>query len=372
MRPLQLFLKDVRTSVMGVSQRFSVPPACREAILWWLEPQRLMEGISLMQHCPSVYMETDASMKGWGAHVQTLVASGSWSAEEKLLHINCLEIRAVLNALKVFWKEVQGQAVALLGDNVKALAYLSHGGGTRSTMCHLEAQKVLLWAEEHQVKLFPRFIPGARNVIADSLSRREETPAAEWCLNMEICRRLWSLWGLPQIDAFATKANKRLPEFFSPLPDQQARGIDAFLQDWSNLFLYLYPPTKTIRKVLTKFLQSKGNRGILIAPCWPQQAWFPDLLHLLSEHPRSLPPWPNLLTQTVGGRNCPHVSFMNLHAWKLSNISWEREEFLDNRLNSWQSIQEPPLGLSTRRNGLVTKIGVVNGRSILSIPLSQT
>ena len=260
MRPLQLFLKEVRTPDMGVFQKIGVPPVCREAVMWWLEPGRLLEGISLAQPRPSIFLETDASMQGWGAHAQTLVASGSWSAEEKILHINCLEIRAVLNAMKVFREKIQGQTVALLGDNVTALAYLSHGGGTHSMICHREAQKVLLWAEKHQVTLLPRFIPGARNVIADSLSRMGETPAAEWCLNIEICRRLWALWGLPQIDAFATRANKHLPEFFSPLPDHRARGVDAFLQDWSNLFLYLYPPTKTIRKVLTKFLQTKGNR----------------------------------------------------------------------------------------------------------------
>ena len=38
----------------------------------------------------------DASMEGWGAHMQELVASGVWTQDDQDLHINLLEMRSVL------------------------------------------------------------------------------------------------------------------------------------------------------------------------------------------------------------------------------------------------------------------------------------
>ena len=68
-----------------------------------------------------------------------------------------------------------------------------------------------------------------------------------------------------------------------------AIGVDAFLQSWDHKDLYAFPPLNCIRKTINKLRQSVGARMTLIAPRWPQKEWFPDLLGMLVDLPRSLP-----------------------------------------------------------------------------------
>ena len=81
------------------------------------------------QHVYHLYM--DASLSGWGATVDGQEAHGLWSQLEKeTVHINVLEMRAVLLALQRFHLLLRGQNTALLMDNTAALAYIRNQGGT--------------------------------------------------------------------------------------------------------------------------------------------------------------------------------------------------------------------------------------------------
>ena len=53
-----------------------------------------------LQHALQLF--TDASNEGWGAHLGDYTARGLWSKSEGDLHINLLELKAVLLALKQF------------------------------------------------------------------------------------------------------------------------------------------------------------------------------------------------------------------------------------------------------------------------------
>ena len=79
---------------------------------------------------------------------------------------------------------------------------------------------------------------------------------------------------------FSTSLNFRLPVYFSPLNDTLATGTVAFLQDWSGMQAYAFPPFALIRQVLVKLRPCRGTELTLIAPYWPQKEWFPDLLSL--------------------------------------------------------------------------------------------
>ena len=67
---------------------------------------------------------------------------------------------------------------------------------------------------------------------------------------------------------------------------------------------------------------------VLIAPGWPNQEWFPDLLDLAIDFPITLPPVQKLLKQTFSHHFHPHPWNLNLHAWRLSRDSTRREDFL--------------------------------------------
>ena len=52
----------------------------------------------------SIIIYTDASLEGWGASMGNLSTGGAWLPDEKLMHINVLELKEILLALKSFVK----------------------------------------------------------------------------------------------------------------------------------------------------------------------------------------------------------------------------------------------------------------------------
>ena len=56
-------------------------------------------------------------MEGWGAHTLNLEVSGVWSPNERTLHINNLELRAVVLALKHWERVVIGKTILVASDN---------------------------------------------------------------------------------------------------------------------------------------------------------------------------------------------------------------------------------------------------------------
>ena len=64
--------------------------------------------------------------------------------------------------------------------------------------------------------------------------------------------------------------------------------IDAFTLDWTNHFLYAFPPFSILPQFLQK-LEMDQAQAILIAPNWPTQPWYPKLTRLLIRKPLLLP-----------------------------------------------------------------------------------
>ena len=50
----------------------------------------------------SIIIYTDASLECWGASMGNVSTGGAWLPDEKLMHINVLELKAILLALKSF------------------------------------------------------------------------------------------------------------------------------------------------------------------------------------------------------------------------------------------------------------------------------
>ena len=96
---------------------------------------------------------TDASWQGWGAHLQELVASGVWTQDEQNLHMNLLELRAVLLALQTFQDRLMGHRVALMSDNTTVVSYINKQGGTVLSSLYLLVRQVPTWAEFNSVTL---------------------------------------------------------------------------------------------------------------------------------------------------------------------------------------------------------------------------
>ena len=114
-------------------------------------------------------------------------------------------------------------------------------------------------------------------------------------LDQTVANSVFQMLNFPNVDLFATRFNHRLPLFVSPVQDYKALAIDALSMDWNHLHAYAFPPFILIPAVLEKIRQHQC-RIVLIAPFWPQQQWFSELLLLLVSAPIRLPLIPRLLT----------------------------------------------------------------------------
>ena len=303
-----------------MSARIPWYPDCLRDLRWWLDLPRLSLGVPLVQISPDQDFWLDASDVGWGAHLDSLTASGLWDQEQAAFSINARELLSVQEGLHHFLLSLAGKAVSIFCDNSTAVSYLCKEGRTRSPFLNSLAQEILRWAESHSIRLLPQFIPGSLNVLADSLSRPHQLPHTEWSLHPVVFRSISRLWPV-QIDLFATSANRQCSVFFSPFWDPLAAGTDAFLQCWDELQAYAFPPWSILPRVLAKLCMSPGLELTLIAPYWPQRPWFADLLHLSLAPPVALPLRRDLLRLPQSHCLYQGLPRLQLHAWRLSGAS---------------------------------------------------
>ena len=81
----------------------------------------------------------------------------------------------------------------------------------------------------------------------------------------------------------------------------------------------LFPQVAILGEVVTKMLDHRCRRMILITLGWMNMPWFWYLVNLSVKIPLSLPRLDDLLTQPFSG--CPHrhLQNLNLHAWLLES-----------------------------------------------------
>ncbi|CAM4727891.1 unnamed protein product [Leuciscus chuanchicus] len=108
-------------------------------------------------------ISTDVSNLGWGALFKGRPVFGQWSDQEKCLHINCLEMIAVENALRHFLPFLWGHHVLVRTDNMSVVAYMNHQGGIRSRNLNALAERLFVWAQHFLLSLRAAHMPGRLN-----------------------------------------------------------------------------------------------------------------------------------------------------------------------------------------------------------------
>ena len=209
-------------------------------------------------------------------------------------------------------------SVALFFDNTTTVAHLRRSGGTFSSTLNATAREVLLWAENHRVRLLPQFIMGSSNVTVDVLSRPNQVIGSEWTLHQEVVDQLVHKWPAV-IDLFATSLTARLPVYFSPASDPRAAGTDALLQPWDDLQAYDLSSDRHHKEISSQTevleeLRVDSHRSVLAS-----EDWFPDLLELLSDVPVTLSSRRDLLRQPHFHRFHLNLPMLQLTAWRLSS-----------------------------------------------------
>ena len=75
---------------------------------------------------------TDASIEGWGAHLNEHTAGGTGSLPGSKLHITYLELKAVFLPLKAFQDLCSNKIVLVATNNTTVVSYINKEGGMRS------------------------------------------------------------------------------------------------------------------------------------------------------------------------------------------------------------------------------------------------
>ena len=136
MRPLQWHLKDHWFPVVdNPAVQIPLSPECMKAGRWWLQEDSWVFAVALQVPPPSLLLHTSSSLSGWGAHLLDMTASAVWSRDECSVHIDMLEMKAIVLALAVLLPQLSGQSVVLMSDNALVVAYLRNQGGTVSHVC---------------------------------------------------------------------------------------------------------------------------------------------------------------------------------------------------------------------------------------------
>ena len=219
----------------------ALPREVKRDLSWWMVRDHLLTGFRFGTPAPDLHLYSDASCLGWGAHLLDQHVSGVWSDQEKLLHINLLEMKALFLGLQSFREDVIGRHVTAMCDNSTVVAYVNKQGGTVSRALCLLASRLLRWTESLDIHLDARYLPGQANVLADLLSRHGQVVGTEWSLHPQVGMSLLRFWGNPSIDFFATSLNVKLTLYCSLVPDPQAVFEDAFRHPWDDLDLYAFP-----------------------------------------------------------------------------------------------------------------------------------
>ena len=358
-------LQSLKISALHAQQEtVALSPEATDNLKWW--------STQLHRHCSSPILKpeastvitSDASLKGWGAACQERTTGGLWSTEEACFHINLLELKAAYLALQCFLKETVSTHVLMRLDNRTAIAYLNRmGGPSFSPLCQL-AIDIWNWCLARQITLHAEYLPGTENTRADWESRHHHD-SSNWKLCPSVFEALNYLMGPLSIDLFASRINYQLPVYCSWKPDPGARTVDAFSISWARETPYLFPPFCLIGRALSKISREAVDSACLVAPAWPSQIWYPQLLAILTGPPILLPTEDYLL---LSPDQRPHPLQLEgslcLTAWPISGNISRCKGFLQELQSSSLNHGEATPMMPTTQHGASGFAGVLNGISI--------
>ena len=148
----------------------SFVPETTTTLLSFIRPDRSVYTTALVrllgpcQNTPAMagptfsYLRNPYPHMGWGAHMGDSQISGTWTRTDRKLHINCLELKAVVSALQHWAPLLQGHQVMIATDNSTVVSYINKQGVTRSPTLLRLTVKLLLWLEAQNIIVRARHI----------------------------------------------------------------------------------------------------------------------------------------------------------------------------------------------------------------------
>ena len=292
----------------------------RQQLKWWYNFTEDWNG-KIIIRAPTGYdikITTDASPTGWGAMMNSIRARGYWSKEEALLHQNVRELNAVSLATRAYLKnkDISDQTILIVSDNSTTVKYINAQGGKKENLAWITLQLIEWLEEKKMTTIFATHKPGITMGIVDTLSRVKVDTSA-WQVSEEVFGRIQSIWGLHDVDLFATRLSNKVRKYYSWFPDPYALATDALRHSWKGFKNpYACPPICLITKVLNKVIAEKLTLT-LVAPNWETQVWYPLLLSLIIEQPVPLYQYNKVIYHQDPKQNISSIA-TNLFAFRVS------------------------------------------------------
>jgi ribonuclease HI len=246
-------------------------------LCWWQKIIEKNTPASLLPLSrPDVHMWVDASTTGWGAWIQLAEgrcnAFGFWKEEVQNQTSNFRELRAVVCAIKSFLQRMilQGNIhLKLHSDNSSVVFNIQRKAAARNLYHSL--RDLFNLCGENNITLSAQHVKGDLNGIADSLSRLSRS--GDYSLSPEIFTKMCNTLEIaPEIDLFSTRWNAKLPNYISPLSEDNAMVRDALTIPWDKIFFFAHPPIPLIGKCLKKIVEENAQ-GVFVLPHWKGQSW---------------------------------------------------------------------------------------------------
>ncbi|CAH2095188.1 unnamed protein product [Euphydryas editha] len=292
-------------------RQVKIPDSVITDMKWWT----MAASGSLPIHANPIthHLTTDASDIGWGAQIEETSISGQWTEVQQSWHVNLKELFAVHEAIVHAQNQLINSHVLLLTDNRTVVSYINKEGGTRSKTLLKLTRQILQVMDHLNMHLTAQYFPGRYNCEVDALSRMK--PCPEWHLQPLATRRIFQMWGTPEVDLFASKKAHVVARYVTlDILDQDAVFHNAFCQQWKYNLAWVFPPPNLIPRVLSQLNTAKGHY-ILIAPRWEKVFWMADLQRRSLQKPYRIPDIQQVLLDTVTGVHPPNVQLIHLEAW---------------------------------------------------------
>ncbi|CAG2190132.1 unnamed protein product [Mytilus edulis] len=164
----QLYYKDLEIYKEKVLKKFygncdrsiCLPSHVKTIFNWWIKhlPSSYKP---IIQNDPDIIMFSDSSKTGWGEINKTTgkKREGFWSAEEREMHINVLELKADFLTLQSLAGNISQKHIRMNLDNTVAISYIENFGG-KITNLHILAKEIWFWCLERKLWISVAHIAG--------------------------------------------------------------------------------------------------------------------------------------------------------------------------------------------------------------------
>ena len=113
--------------------------------LWWWKSNILGSFNNITEGNPELILTTDASKTGWGAVIDGGSTGGTWNTTEQELHINVLELKAVLFGLQALFDKTEIKYIHIRSDNTTTVCAINKMGTAHSKACNFVSKEIWTW-----------------------------------------------------------------------------------------------------------------------------------------------------------------------------------------------------------------------------------